>query len=190
MREDDDEPAELEPVSRDLDTPPEETPNQLAYRMSFAWVNRCIRDTARLHLENDRIKLLWRRMYGNLPHLRTMLERLQRLNALEGVEPSPAIPEALVEERLLANLICDLEQMDIFPSAPVRDVLRLNALPPIDPTPVRARVTMWESGAWQVHAASSGEPAGTAHDFYLSAELPTPARVTIPAYAIMTEADL
>lgn len=189
MRDIVDEPVETGPDTV-IGPPPEETPKQLAYRMSAAWVDRCCRDTVKLHLELDRIKLLWLRMNGNLPHLRALLARLREWNAAEGVELTPRIPEELVQERLLANLVYDLELMDIFPSEPVREVFKLRDQAPVDPTPVRARVTVWESGAWEVHAARSElEPAGAAVDFVLSSELLRPSRVEIPAYAIMKPED-
>lgn len=172
--------------------PPPETPEQKAYRLSTEWVLRCSRDTARLHLDVDRLRLLWARMANRLPDLRGCLATVRAANAAAGCELTTEMPPGLRQERLLAGLIHELELADYLPRgwdawSKAEAAAMVEHAPPV---PVRARVSMYEGGAWEVHAARSAlEPAeGAQHvDYWLSSSLLEPAKVEVPAYAIMTE---
>lgn len=174
--------------------PPDETPEQRAYRMATDWIQRCSRDAVALHLEADRMRFLLGRLRNRLPLLKSMLKKLTAINTAEGVELTVALPDALAEERLLSGLIVELEEayylargVDVWSIAAEKEKQLPRALP------VRARVSMYENGAWEVHGFQTAlePPEGSAAvDYWLSSELmPAPTRPEVPAYAIKTEVD-
>lgn len=169
------------------------TAEQHAYQHSHMWVQRCCRDAISLHLQLDALKLIFWRMKDRLPQLRSILDVLQAHNAREGVPITEDLPDALRQERILSRFIYELEEHPLLPSHALLNYKEAyEKLREIKPTQVRARVTMHENGAWEVHADRSElEPVagGQSVDYFMASELLAPPKVEIPAYAIMTEVE-